>query len=116
MKPSGFAPGTLRPSPELALRGHRNSAAPATPHGTADLAERKHSDDYQVAYEEALGATSTKWAPFYVVPADHKYALRALVGGVNVEAIDEMRPGPPVVADDKLNALATAKGEFLAEP
>ena len=42
---------------------------------TSDLAEREHWDDYQTAYEEALSATSTPWAPWYVVPADHKYAF-----------------------------------------
>ena len=38
----------------------------------ADLAERSHFDEYQQAYEEALTATSTSWAPWYVVPADEK--------------------------------------------
>ena len=47
----------------------------------ADLIEREHWDEYQAAYEDAIEATSTPWAPWYVVPADHKYAARALVGG-----------------------------------
>ena len=54
---------------------------------TSDLAEREHWDEYQQAYEEALSATSTPWAPWYVVPADHKYALRALVGGIIVDTV-----------------------------
>jgi PPK2 family polyphosphate:nucleotide phosphotransferase len=81
----------------------------------ADLAERQHWDEYQSAYEEALSATSTKWAPWYVVPADHKYALRALVGGVVVDAIDQMGLKSPEVPADSLAALSRAKEELLDE-
>jgi PPK2 family polyphosphate:nucleotide phosphotransferase len=81
----------------------------------ADLAERQHWDEYQSAYEEALSATSTTWAPWYVVPADHKYALRALVGGIVVDAIDQMGLKPPEVPADSQAALAKAKDELLAE-
>jgi len=80
-----------------------------------DLAERKHWDAYQSAYEEALSATSTPWAPWYVVPADHKYALRALVGGLVVNAIDRMDLLPPQINADDLEALSRAKAELLAE-
>ena len=81
----------------------------------ADLAERQHWVEYQGAYEEALSATSTAWAPWYVVPADHKYALRALVGGIIVDAIDQMGLKSPKVAEDGQAALAKAKAELLAE-
>jgi PPK2 family polyphosphate:nucleotide phosphotransferase len=81
----------------------------------ADLAERQHWDEYQGAYEEALSATSTAWAPWYVVPADHKYALRALVGGIIVDAIDQMGLKSPKVAEDGQAALAKVKAELLAE-
>jgi len=82
---------------------------------TADLAERGHWDDYQAAFDEALTATSTEWAPWYVVPADHKYALRALVGGILVHTIDQLDLRPPEVAADDLEALTKAKAELLAE-
>lgn len=81
----------------------------------ADLAEREHWDDYQEAYEEALSATSTTWAPWYVVPADHKYALRALVGGIVVDAIDQMKLESPRVPTDSLAALERAKAQLLSE-
>jgi PPK2 family polyphosphate:nucleotide phosphotransferase len=81
----------------------------------ADLAERKHWNEYQNAYEEALSATSTPWAPWYVVPADHKYAARALVGALIVDAIDQIRLQPPEIAPDKHEALVKAKQELLAE-
>ena len=81
----------------------------------ADLAERQHWDEYQDAYGEALSATSTTWAPWYVVPADHKYALRALVGGIVVDAIDQMGLKSPEVPADSLATLGKAKDELLDE-
>ncbi|MBW4030774.1 MAG: polyphosphate kinase 2 family protein, partial [Acidobacteria bacterium] len=80
----------------------------------ADLAERRYWDEYQNAYEEALSATSTPWAPWYVVPADHKYALRALVGGIVVDAIEQMGLKPPEVPAHGMEALEKAKGELLS--
>ena len=77
---------------------------------TADLAERQHWDEYQTAYEDALTATSTTWAPWYVVPADHKYALRALVGGIIVHAIEGLDLKPPVLSAAEHEALIRAKG------
>ena len=81
----------------------------------SDLAEREYWDQYQEAYEEALSATSTSWAPWYVVPADHKYALRALVGGIVVDAIDQMDLRAPSVPADSLAALERAKAQLLGE-
>ena len=81
----------------------------------ADLAERQHWDDYQDAYEEAISATSTAWAPWYVVPADHKYSLRALVGGIIVDAIDQMNLASPKVGDGDRKALERARAELLTE-
>ena len=52
-----------------------------------DLAERAFWDDYQKAYEDCLSATSTKWAPWHVIPADQKWASRALVAGLLTDAI-----------------------------
>jgi hypothetical protein len=49
------------------------------------------------------------------VPADHKYALRALVGGIVVNAIDQMDLQPPKLGPDELNALSQAKVDLLAE-
>jgi PPK2 family polyphosphate:nucleotide phosphotransferase len=56
----------------------------------SDLAERAYFDEYQRVYEEAITATSTKWAPWYVVPADNKPTMRAIVGGVLAHAIDDL--------------------------
>ena len=81
----------------------------------ADITERRRWDDYATAYEEAITATSTAWAPWYVVPADHKYALRALVGGIIVDAIDAMDLTPPVLSPSEHDALERARSELLAE-
>jgi PPK2 family polyphosphate:nucleotide phosphotransferase len=80
-----------------------------------DLAERGHWSEYLAAYEEALTATSTSWAPWYVVPADHKHSLRALVAGILVNTINEMDLERPELDPDELEALARAKAELLAE-
>ena len=51
-----------------------------------------------------------------VVPADHKYALRALVGGIIVDAIDGLDLKPPRLTPAERDALATAKADSLNEP
>ena len=55
-----------------------------------DLAERAYWDDYMKAYEEAISATSTKWAPWYIIPADHKWVSRALVARIVTNAIESL--------------------------
>jgi PPK2 family polyphosphate:nucleotide phosphotransferase len=52
-----------------------------------DVAEREYWDDYRRAYEEAISATSTDWAPWYIVPADNKWATRAIVSDILSNAI-----------------------------
>jgi PPK2 family polyphosphate:nucleotide phosphotransferase len=55
-----------------------------------DLEERKFWDDYQRAYEDALSKTSTERAPWYVVPADHKWYRNLVVGSVIVDALERL--------------------------
>ena len=81
----------------------------------ADVAEHARFADYQSAYEEALSATSTERAPWYVVPADHKHAMRALVGGIVVHAIDSLRLEMPVAGDEQRSAMAAARRALGAE-
>jgi PPK2 family polyphosphate:nucleotide phosphotransferase len=82
---------------------------------SSDLTERAHFDEYHHAYEEALSATSTPWAPWYVVPADHKYSLRALVGGVLTHVIDQLDLRTPPLSEDRLAEIASARRALLAE-
>jgi PPK2 family polyphosphate:nucleotide phosphotransferase len=56
----------------------------------ADLEERKLWDDYQRAYEDALSKTSTERAPWYVVPANHKWYRNYVVGSVIVDAMERL--------------------------
>ena len=63
----------------------------------ADLAERARWGHYTTAYEEAIGATAAEHAPWYVIPADHKWVARLLVATLlrtTLEAIDPQFPPP----------------------
>jgi PPK2 family polyphosphate:nucleotide phosphotransferase len=55
-----------------------------------DLKERKHWDDYQLAFEEMLSMTSTEWAPWYVVPANRKWYRNLLVSEQIIEALESL--------------------------
>lgn len=81
----------------------------------ADLAERAFWDDYQQAFEEALEATSTKWAPWYVIPADQKWASRTLIADILTRTIDSLNLEFPKVSEEKHAALAEAKRILEAE-
>ena len=77
-----------------------------------DLAEREHWQDYQKAYEEALSATSTRKAPWHVIPADRKYVARALVAEIVVTAINAMKLEYPKVSPEQIERLAAAKARL----
>ena len=65
-----------------------------------DFEERQHWDDYTEAYEDALHRCSTPWAPWYVIPADHKWFRNFLVAELVVRALDRMRlKYPPPTVD-----------------
>jgi PPK2 family polyphosphate:nucleotide phosphotransferase len=66
----------------------------------ADLHERSRWDDYQSAYEAAINATSSEIAPWYVIPADHKWFRNWAVSRILIETLTEMNPRYPQV---KLN-------------
>jgi len=75
----------------------------------ADMAEREHWKEYQKAFEEALSATSTKRAPWYVIPADRKYVARALVADIVATAIQDLKLEFPKVSAAKMAALEAAR-------
>ncbi len=60
-----------------------------------DLDDRKLWDDYQEAYEEALRETSTDWAPWYVVPADHNWVRNLAVAELLVHELERLDPQLP---------------------
>ncbi|MEA2284136.1 MAG: hypothetical protein QOJ21_179, partial [Solirubrobacteraceae bacterium] len=65
-----------------------------------DLEERKRWDDYMAAFEEAIGRTSTAHAPWYVVPADHKWFRDWAVSRIIVETLEDMDPRYPEPEED----------------
>ncbi len=81
----------------------------------ADLEERKFWDAYQEAYEEMLEATSTKSAPWWVIPADHKWVSRALVSDIITREIRKLGLKRPGVTPEQQNALAKARRALVAE-
>jgi PPK2 family polyphosphate:nucleotide phosphotransferase len=78
----------------------------------SDMAERAHWDDYQKAYAEMLTATSTKYAPWYVIPADHKWVSRALVSAITAREIRALDLKYPVVTDEQKAKIAEARKEL----
>jgi PPK2 family polyphosphate:nucleotide phosphotransferase len=81
----------------------------------ADVAERQHWDAYMDAYEKAITATSTPWAPWYVIPADDKKLMRVLVAGVIVHTIRAMKLTYPVVGEEQHRANLDALKQLEAE-
>jgi PPK2 family polyphosphate:nucleotide phosphotransferase len=81
----------------------------------ADVAERQHWDAYMDAYEKALTATSTPWAPWYVIPADDKKLMRVLVAGVIVHAIRALKLTYPIVREEQHRANLEALKQLQAE-
>ncbi|MSR56309.1 MAG: polyphosphate kinase 2 family protein [Planctomycetaceae bacterium] len=82
----------------------------------SDVAERGFWDDYMQAYEEALAATSTKWAPWYVIPADHKWVSRAMVAKIISTSIESLNLIYPQVSDEKRRQIAEAKTKLEKQP
>jgi PPK2 family polyphosphate:nucleotide phosphotransferase len=81
----------------------------------SDLAERDYWDDYQQAYEDALEATSTEWAPWYVVPADYKWVTRSVVADIITTAIRGLDLRYPEVTEEQRKRLQEARAKLDAE-
>jgi PPK2 family polyphosphate:nucleotide phosphotransferase len=74
-----------------------------------DVAERKCWDDYQAAFSQMLSNTSTRWAPWYVIPADHKWFARLAASVVIAHTLMEIDPHYPVVSDETRADLAKVR-------
>lgn len=75
----------------------------------ADIHERQYWDDYQEAYEDMIRNTSSKRAPWYVVPADNKWFTRLVVAEVVAQTLESLNLSYPKVDDAKLKELQAAK-------
>lgn len=82
---------------------------------SADAKERGHWDEYMFAYEEAIRSTSTDHAPWYVLPADHKWYTRLAVSEVVANALESMPLSYPKMTDEHLKSLEQAREMLLAE-
>jgi len=80
----------------------------------ADLNERGYWDDYVDAYEKAISATSTKWAPWYIVPADNKWASRAVIADIVTSTLRNLDLEFPEMTDEQRALLEQAR-KTLAE-
>lgn len=81
----------------------------------ADLAERGRWDAYQDAYRRAIQATSTPWAPWHIVPADHKWVARAVVSAIVARAIDALGLREPRLDEAAIERLEEARKALESE-
>lgn len=72
---------------------------------TADLAERLHWDDYMKAYNEALHATSTDWAPWHVIPANNKWYRNLVIAELVVDKLKSLGLAYPAADPEKLKDI-----------
>jgi PPK2 family polyphosphate:nucleotide phosphotransferase len=79
-----------------------------------DLKEREYWDDYMEAYAACLGETSTKHAPWFVVPADDKHNARLIISKIIIEALEAIPMSYPTVDDERREELAKFR-KLLAE-
>ena len=81
----------------------------------SDVRERQRWDDYQHAYSRMLTHTSTEWAPWHVLPADHKWFTRLCAAAVIVQALVEIDPRYPDPDEATRAELLQAQAELKAE-
>src|SRR5438874_1494405 len=72
----------------------------------ADLGERERWDDYMHAYEQALSRTSSKDAPWFIIPADHKWFTRLVIAELVIDALEGLDLSYPKVPKSHVAALA----------
>jgi len=82
----------------------------------SDLKERAHWDEYQKAYEEALSATSTDYAPWYVIPADDKWFTRLAIASIIAKKFATLKINYPIVSQAQKEELQKAKVQLMNEP
>jgi PPK2 family polyphosphate:nucleotide phosphotransferase len=78
----------------------------------ADAKERTHWDDYMEAYEDVIRHTATEHAPWFVVPADHKWFTRLIVAAAVVETLEELDLAYPTVDAAKREELGLVQTEL----
>ncbi|ULQ56822.1 polyphosphate kinase 2 family protein [Flavihumibacter rivuli] len=80
-----------------------------------DIEERKYWKEYMKAYEDALSATSTKYAPWYVLPADDKWFTRLCLAGIIHQEFKKLNIDYPSISPEQKAKLEEAKKRLMAE-
>ena len=80
-----------------------------------DVKERRHWDDYMLAYQDALNATSRPWAPWYAIPADDKPYMRARVADIIIDALESIGLKYPEPSDEDRAEFAEARKELCVD-
>ena len=75
----------------------------------SDVKERANWDDYQNAFEDIFNHTSTKWAPWYIIPADQKWFTRLAVNDIIVAKLKSLKLRYPAMSQDHMQQLLKAK-------
>ncbi|MDL2399630.1 polyphosphate kinase 2 family protein [Rhizobium mayense] len=81
----------------------------------SDVRERRYWKDYMQAYDDAIRATASVEAPWFVVPADNKWFTRLVVAAAIVEAVEKLDLTYPKITPEKMKNLAAARQELEAE-
>ena len=82
---------------------------------TADVKERGHWDEYRTAFEDCFNATSTEWAPWHIIPADHKWFSRTAVADIIVKKLKSLDLAYPTVDDEQKARLEEAREALVEE-
>jgi len=81
----------------------------------ADIEERQYWQEYMYAYEQAIQHTSSEYAPWYIIPADHKWFNRVCIGNIIVSTLQKMNLTLPEVSLEEKNLLIKAKKQLTIE-
>ena len=81
----------------------------------ADVRERAHWDDYQKAFEAVFNHTSTKWAPWHIIPADHKWFTHAAVADIIIAKLKSLKLKYPAVSKERTQELQIAREMLESE-
>lgn len=80
-----------------------------------DLDERAYWDAYMKAFDDTLEATSTAWAPWYIIPGDYKWSARALISQILTDAILNLNLDYPKLSPEREKELQDARNQLMAE-
>jgi len=81
-----------------------------------DAKERAHWDEYMKAYQDAFRSTSTKWAPWYVIPADNKWFTHAVVADLIIAKLKSLKLDYPTISEEHQRELLMAREALENEP